>query len=306
MKKLAAVLIFLSAAFFAADAQNSVAKEADMKYFTSLNISDEFSVVVKKGEEYKLRTNIDERLEPYIIAYVDGDVLYLDIDRKKFAPELKKALRVPSSKTLVIEAEVTVPFVNSLEISGNSEIRYTDSIETDDFALKVTDKAKVSNMQVVCRNAEVNISKGAAVNAGIKTLSVLKISSAGISKTYIKHIGDTLSIASTGSSLVEAEIDVKGLVVDNSGMSNVKIVSGNAGNMMVDASGSAKFNAADVCVPYAYMVQSGSSRSLVNVKDTLKVNLVGNSTLEFKENPYIDLEKIVSSTLARYDASSSK
>ena len=306
MKRFLIILMLSLVAVSYADAQNCVSKETDMKFFTSVNVSDQFSLTLRKGTGYVLKTNIDERIEPFLIAYVQNDVLYLDIDRKKFTPELKKALRTPQGNGSVLEAEVSVPLLKSLEISDNALIKCLDVIETESFVLKATEKARVSDLEVMCSNAEVNISKSSAVNAEISASSVLKISSAGTSKAYVKHRGDSLSIASTGSSAIEAVIEVKGLMVDNSGMSSVNIVSGKAGSLMVDASGSARFNAADVAVPSVYMVQSGSSRSVVNVTDTLKVNLVGNSSLEFKGNPYIELEKIVSSTLTRYDATSSK
>lgn len=306
MKKILYILLLSFIAAFPAYAQKTVSTETDMKFFSDLCVSDDFTVTLRKGDGYVLKTNIDERIDPFVIAYVKDGVLYLDIERKKFTPELKKALRATRTNAPVIEAEVSVPFIKSLEISGNVLIKGADDIETDSFKLKASEKASIANVEVTCRNAELNVSKSASVDVEINASSILQVSTAGTSKTYLKHKGDSLLLASTGSSVLEAMLDVKGLVVDNSGMSSVKIVSGKVGNLMVDASGSAKFNAVDVAVPSAYMVQSGSSRSIVNVTDTLKVNLVGNSTLEFKENPYIDLVKIVSSTLTRYDASSSK
>ena len=159
-------------------------------------------------------------------------------------------------------------------------------------------------MEVICKTAEVKVSKGAEVDVEINASSDLSFSSAGTSKTFINVKANSLTLASSGSSTVEAVVDVEDMKVENSGMSNVKVVSGKTGSLQVDASGSAKFNSGDVVIPTAYMIQSGSSKSLVNVSDTLKVNLVGNSTLEFKDNPYIDLEKIVSSTLTRYSESS--
>ena len=306
MKRLLVILLLSLTAVIYADAQSCVSKETDMKFFTSVNVSDHFSLTLRKGSGYMLKTNIDERIEPFLIAYVQNDVLYLDIDRKKFTPELKKALRTAQGNDPVLEAEVSVPLLNMLEINDDAVVKGADVIETESFVLKAAEKASVTDLEVMCSKAEVNVSRSSVVNAEINASSVLKISSSGTSKTYVKHRGDSLSIASTGSSAIEAVIEVKGLVVDNSGMSSVNIVSGKAGSLMVDASGSARFNAADVAVPSAYMVQSGSSRSVVNVTDTLKVNLVGNSALEFEGNPYIDLEKIVSSTLTRYDTTSSK
>ena len=51
----------------------------------------------------------------------------------------------------------------------------------------------------------------------------------------------------------------------------------------------------------AAMVQSGTSKCYVNVTDTLKVNLTGSTMLTFKNKPYIDVERIVGSTLIKAD-----
>lgn len=301
---LAFVLSFV--AVLSAYAQKSKEKESDVKPFSVIEVSDEFSLTIRKGEGYMLKTTVDERLEPYVVARVKDGVLYLGIERKKIAPELKKDLRSAHGKGPVIEAEVSVPFVNSLEISEDAIVKCIDIIETDSFILKAADKASVENITVICSNAEVNVSKSASVDIEINASSLLQFKSSGSSKSYLKHTGEALAIASAGSSEIEVIVDAKGIEVDNSGMSNVKLLSGKVGNLKVTASGSAKFNSADLPVASAYMVQSGSSKSVVNVTDTLKVNLIGNSTLEFKDNPYIDLERVVSSTLTRYDDASSK
>lgn len=301
MKRFILAFVFSVLAVFSADAQKSKVEESDLKPFSAVDVSDEFSLTIRQGEAYVLKTNIDERLEPYVIARVKDGVLYLGMDRKKMAPELKKDLRSAHGKGSVIEAEISVPFVNSLEISGDAVVKCADVIETDTFILKATDKASVENIAVICSNAEVNASKSASVDMEINASSLLQFKSSGSSKTYLNHTGDSLSVASTGSSVLEVIVDTKGVGVDNSGMSNVKLVSGKAGRLKVTASGSAKFNAEDLPVSSAYMVQAGSSKSVVNVTDTLKVNLIGNSTLEFKDNPYIDLERVVGSTLTRYE-----
>lgn len=304
MKKMVLTVILSVIAALAADAQKSIFTESDMKAFSAVNISDEFVVTLKESEDYVLKTNIDERIDSYVAAYVKDGVLYLDIERKKFTPELKKALRNVHGKNPVIEAEIWAPFLKSVIISGNVAITGSDDIKTDSFELNASDKASVANMEVICKTAEVKVSKGAEVDVEINASSDLSFSSAGTSKTFINVKANSLTLASSGSSTVEAVVDVEDMKVDNSGMSNVKVVSGKTGSLMVNASGSAKFNSGDVVIPTAYMIQSGSSKSLVNVSDTLKVNLVGNSTLEFKDNPYIDLERIVSSTLTRYSESS--
>ena len=80
MKKMVLTVILSVIAAFAADAQKSIFTESDMKAFSAVNISDEFVVTLKESEDYVLKTNIDERIDSYVAAYVKDGVLYLDIE----------------------------------------------------------------------------------------------------------------------------------------------------------------------------------------------------------------------------------
>lgn len=306
MKKFVLAAILSIVATYVADAQKTVFTESEMKAFTSVNVSDYFVVTMKESDDYILKTNIDERIDPYVAAYVKDGVLYLDVDRKKFPSELKKVLRAEHGQDPVIEAEVMAPVFKSLEVSGNAVVKGSDDIEVDSFRLTASDKAFISNVEVICKDAEVKISKSAEVDVEINASSGLDLQTAGTSKTFIKFDGDTLAVTSSGSSSIEAIVNAGGIVVENSGLSNVKVTSGNVQSLRVNASGSSKLDVAETAVPYAYMIQTGSSKSVVNVTDTLKVNLAGNSSLEFKNNPYIDLERIISSTLVRHSGTSLK
>lgn len=306
MRKFVLAAILSLAASFASNAQKTVFTERAVGTFTGICVSDDFVVNLKTSDGCVLNTNIDERLDPYVSAYVNDGVLYLGLDRKQFPSDLKKALRSSQMKNPVIEAEISVPEFKSLEINDDALVKGNDGIETDSFVLTVAGKAVVENLKIVCRCADVKVSRSADVNIGINASSRLSLQTSGTSKTSLEFAGDSLYISSGGSSSVGAVVDASRIAVSNSGMSNVRIISGKAGGLDVNASGSAKLDAGGIAVPSAYMVQSGSSKSLVNVSDTLKVNLVGSSVLEFRNDPYIDLERIVSSTLIRSGETSSK
>lgn len=306
MRKFVLTAILSIVASFASNAQKTVFTERAVGTFTGVCVSDDFVVNLKTSDNCVFKTNVDERLDSYVSAYVNDGVLYLALDRKQLPADLKKALRSSQVKNPVVEAEVSIPEFKSLEINGNALIKGAGSIETDSFVLTVAEKAVVENLKIVCRCADVKISRNADVNVGINASSRLSLQTSGTSKTSLEFAGDSLFISSSGSSSVGAVVDASRIAVSNSGMSNVRILSGKVGGLDVIASGSSKLDAGEVVVPSAYMVQSGSSKSLVNVSDTLKVNLVGSSVLEFRNDPYINLERIVSSTLIRSSETSSK
>jgi hypothetical protein len=306
MKRLVLTVILSVAAVFAAHAQKSLVNDSDMKAFTAVNVSDDFVVTFVEADAYQLRTTIDERLDPFVAAYVKDGVLYITLDRKSFPAELKKTLRVRGAADPVLEAEVRAPFLNSLEVTDNVIVKRTDEINSDYFNLMASGKSNVLKLNVNCRNANLHLSGKSSVDANVKASAQAVLETSGTSKAVIRHSGDSLKTVASGSSFIEVTADTGTLEFDNSGMSDLVVVGGNADELIMKTSGSAKVSMTDVKVSKAYAVQSGSSKCVVNVADTLKVNLTGHSSLQFKNNPYIDLEKIVSSSLTRYEESASK
>ena len=96
-------------------------------------------------------------------------------------------------------------------------------------------------------------------------------------------------------------MEVEKLNILTAGTSVTTLVSGNAGSMKASAAGASKIDAEAVSTPIADMIQAGTSKCYVNVTDTLRVNLTGSSMLTFKNKPYIDVERIVGSTLIKSD-----
>jgi hypothetical protein len=135
MKKLLFVLIAALVTSFAANAQASLVQENDYESFSSVNVSDDFSVKLINSPKYSVKTVSDERIAPYVVCYVKNGVLYVSLDRKSFSQELKKQMRVKGAAAPILEAEICCPTIKSLEMSGNTHLKLADVINAPNFTL---------------------------------------------------------------------------------------------------------------------------------------------------------------------------
>jgi len=301
MKKIIMSLISALALMMVANAQKPVVHILEYESFNNVKVSDDFIVKLVSADKYMVRTTVDGRIESYVKAYVQNGTLYISLDRKSFPSDIKKALRVKGAPAPILEVEISFPSLESMEMGGNSILHRSDVLYTESFKLTVNDKARVDKIYIDCNTAEVILSKNAYADVETRASEMLYVIASNSSKAVVKQAGKNLKIDAAGSSEVSAIAEVDHINVLTSSMSSVILSPGTADSMTVSAVGSSKIDAEAVSVSKASMSQSGTSRCYVNVSDTLKVNLTGNSLLSFKEKPYIDVERIVSSTLIKAD-----
>jgi hypothetical protein len=301
MKKIFMSLILALALMMVANAQKPVVHMLEYESFANVKVSDDFIVKLVAADKYMVRTTVDGRIESYVKSYVQNGTLYISLDRKSFPSDLKKALRVKGAPAPILEVEISFPSIESMEMGGNSILHRSDVLYAESFKLTVNDKARVDKIYVDCNTAEVILSKNAYADVETRASEMLYVITSNSSKAVVKQAGKNLKIDAAGSSEVTAIVEVDHINVLTSSMSSVILSPGKADSMAVSAVGSSKIDAEAVSVSKASMSQSGTSRCYVNVSDTLKVNLTGNSLLSFKEKPYIDVERIVGSTLIKAD-----
>lgn len=284
-----------------ATAQRNVIHEVEYESFTSVKVSDDFIVKLMSSDRYVVRTDVDGRLDDYVRTYVQNGTLYITLDRRSFPSELKKALRTKGAPSPRLEVVISFPSIKSLEMTGNSILHRSDVIYSDEFTLTLEEKARVDKIYVDCKTAEINLINTAYADVETNAAERLYVISSNTSKAVVKQSGKGIKIDAAGSSVVNAIVEVEEIDVMTAGTSVATFVSGTAEEMKVSAVGASKIDAEAVSMQTADMTQAGTAKCYVNVTDTLKVNLTGNSMLTFKNKPYIDVERIVGSTLIKSD-----
>lgn len=295
------ILTLAFAFMFTAIAQDTSIHEIEYESFTSVKVSDDFIVRLATSDRYKVKTMVDERLDQHVKAYVQKGTLYVTLDRKNFSSDLKKALRVKGAPAPKLEVEVAFPSIKLIELSDNTILNRSDVLYAEEFTLNASDKARVDKIYVDCNTAEINLAKNAYADVEVKADDMLYVLTSNSSKAVVRQTGKGMKIDAAGSSTVNAIIEVEKIDVLTAGLSSATLLTGKAEDMSVSAVGSSKIDAEAVSISKAAMVQSGTAKCFVNVTDTLKVNLTGSSMLTFKNKPYIDVERIVGSTLIKAD-----
>lgn len=301
MKRLFLSIFSFFALFICALAQDSIVHELEYESFVSVKVSDSFVLKLVSADTCKVRTVVDARLDEYVRTYVQDSTLFITLDRKSFPSDLKKDLRIKGAPAPKLEACVYIPLLKSLEMNDNSVLNMSDVLHSDAFVLNVNDKARIDKLYVDCNTSEINLTKNAYADVEIKAAEMLYLISSNSSKAVVNQTGKELKIDAAGSSVVNVAAEVEKLNVMTSGTSSVILSSGKAGSMMVSATGMSNIDAEAFSTPLADMIQAGTAKCYVNVTDTLRVNLTGNSMLTFKNKPYIDVERIVGSTLIKSD-----
>ena len=300
MKKLLFVLIAALVTSFAANAQASLVQENDYESFSSVNVSDDFSVKLINSPKYSVKTVSDERIAPYVVCYVKNGVLYVSLDRKSFSQELKKQMRVKGAAAPILEAEICCPTIKSLEMSGNTHLKLADVINAPNFTLILTDKAKVNKINFEGETAEINLSKGAYASIEATTAKTLYVTTENNSQAIVKHFGNAISLVASGASTQNVESEAVNMNADFSGGSTIE-VKGSTTMLQAKGSGTSRLTAEETVADNAAVTQTGSSKCHVNVTGNLLVNLSGGAMLTFKDKPVIEVERILNSTLIKHD-----
>lgn len=301
MRRFLIAVVAVLAIIVDANAQKTVSHVLEYESFVNVKVTDDFIVKLVSSDKYMVRTNVDERLDDYVKAYVQNGTLNLIVERKNFPSELKKALRVKGAPAPILEVEISFPSIKSLEMTDNSILHKSDVIHSDEFALTMSDKARVDKIFVECSSAEVVLAKAAYAEVEARASEGLFLITSNTSKAIVKQTGKSIKIDAAGSSNVKATVEVDEIDVLAAGLADLTFLPGNAASMKVSAVGSSKLDAESLNISKADVIESGTAKCYVNVKDTLKVNLIGNSLLTFKNKPYIDVERIVGSTLIKSD-----
>lgn len=293
---IAAMLLMGASAF----AQPLLVQDKDFEKFLSLNVESDFIVKLVKSDSYAVKLTTDERIAAHVQAFVKNGTLYLILDEKGYTPELKKQLRQKGAAAPVLQAEVYMPTLNSLVMSGKSQLVHCDSFYNENFTATLSGNAVAAQLNVGCSTAELNVSKGAKVTAALAVESKVYLNASNSATVSLTQNGGNAFLKLGGSSLVDMRAEAQSVEVEASSSAESH-VSGVASMLKVTAVGLSRTDTELLETKDGDVTLSGSAKCHVNVTDNLKVNLTGGSMLTFKRKPSIEVDRIVNSTLIKAD-----
>ena len=301
MKKMIfAVVFLLLAGRGSVFGQSDIVQEHDYERFNAVNVSDYFAVNLYASDRYSVKIVSDERIAPYVKAYVKNGTLFLDLDEKGYTPELKKALRAKGAAEPNLKAEVYMPTLNSLVLKEKSIITKSEGLKSENFTLTATDNSRIEKLPLQCVSAEVNLSKGAVAFINVNASKTLYLDISNSSEANIRQESGSMDAKIAGSAVLKTNVNVSEMNIDIAGGTEAYLT-GTASMLKVKAAGLSVTDAEALEVSDAEMEQTGSAKCYVNVVNNLKVNLTGGCLLSFKRNPSIEVDRIVNSTMIKAD-----
>ena len=292
-------------------------KDIVVSEFNALNVSDDFEVTVARGA-YGVHLTVDKELAPYVDVYVRSRTLYIAFDEKAVPKDLRKLYRGRNGLTAVFRVEVYTPELQGVTLSDYATLTAVEEFVANDFELVTAGKSQVKNLTVTAVSAKVYMKKNAVAVMTLRTERGVDVTTEDKSNLDLNFSGNTLTVASAGSSMITAEGPCTTMNVNTAGSSQVDIssetevldivaegnstlkLSGSAFEMKVKGSRNATVDAVAMPLETVEADLANSSYLTVDASQLIHANLVGGSSLYFAGTPAIEIEKIIKSTLAPY------
>jgi hypothetical protein len=214
---------------------NPTTKQYDYTGFSKLRIDKTFVATVSQGDTYAVSVTFDDNLVDDLRVELDGDTLRIGLDSNK------------SYTDVTLKAEVTMPTLRGLEVTGGSAADASGFASQDPLDLEVSGAGK-------------------ADFAGMQA-------------------GD-VTIDCSGAGHLDGELKAQELRGEASGAGEVSF-QGSASRAQLEASGAGRLGLKDFTVQDADLQLSGGASAQLRVTGSLKVEASGGAHLDYYGSPTV-------------------
>lgn len=215
-----------------------ITEEMDFTDFTRVEVEGTFEVEIVQADLFSITISADESFFDYIAVAKEGETLRIYLNPRHTFTDFTLQARA-------LKAEVNMPALSGVSLSGASKGTVTGFKSTEDLSLNVS---------------------------GASSLAI-----------YDGEAGDT-EFEVSGASKITGSIIADDVNFEVSGASNIDL-EGSANNIIATASGASKLNLADFHINNVNVQLSGASEASLNIKGRLDCFLSAASRLYFKGNP---------------------
>jgi len=215
-----------------------VTEKKDLSGFTRVDAEGTFEVEITRSDEYSVSISVDRSFYDYISVTKEGDTLNLSLNPRHTFTDFTLQART-------LKAEITMPDLYSLNLSGASKGTITGFKSSHDFSLTVSGASSLNINDGEVGDAELNISGASKVIGGLKAADV-KLTVSGASEVGLE---------------------------------------GQAANINAEASGASKLNLTNFPLNNANIQLSGASQASLDISGRLDCFLSSASSLHFQGNP---------------------
>jgi len=170
---------------------NEVTITPNVSGFDSLDINHAFEVDIIQSQTYSLAIEVDDNIEQYLIVDDSGGTLVLGLEDGRTYTDV------------TLKAQISMPELLALELSGASDAKFTQFESSDPFDLKASGASAASG----------------DIEAGDVTIKL-----SGASDVQLEGEGRDLLLDASGASRVDLEeFEVEDATLDLSGASDVTV-----------------------------------------------------------------------------------
>lgn len=254
--------------------------------FNTISVSSVYNVELSRSGKYAVKVEAPDYIMPYLDVFVDNSKLHLEM--KEMPLDVRRKMDV-GGKNLV-QAFVSMPTLNGLDMSGASKLNAGDAIFPGgkEFKLRMSGAIELKGLSVEAREAEIRGSgaskfelKGSfnSIEAELSGAVKGKLDN-GLKPGTMSEIEMELS----GAAKLTLNAQVRQMDLEANGAVNLDWT-GSADQLKLEASGAAKVNAVNALADKAKVSLSGAAHAMINVDKELGIKLSGASTCHYKAGP---------------------
>jgi len=227
--------------------------QKDYQGFTEIDLAYTISANIIRSDTFSVMITFDNNIEEYLNVKKVDDTLEIYLDDGHHY------------KNITVEAEISMPHLDDLELSGASRAHISGFVSDSDLDIDISGASKVDG----------DIAAGS-----------MDIKLSGASRLSLDGNGNETVIKATGASHVNMDdFTVHGDVdIDLSGASNLSL-QGNGENLKVRAMGASDADLGGFQAVNADVHLSGASEGTISLTGKLDADISGASKLRYYGNP---------------------
>ena len=255
---------------------STVTKNYNLKDFTGISASGVFKVEVSNGP-FSVRVECTETYAPYLKVRVIRNNLTLGLDMPSSVSKRIKGQQI-------LKAYVSMPKLSSVKLSGVTGIIFNDEFDLRNgvFSFEMSGASTAKGVRINSKKVNLDMS-GASSGDFVMNCDSFTTSMSGASTAIYDIVAGDITLELSGASKASGTVNTDDLSLESSGSSKTDL-SGKAKTIKMEGSGVSTFTLSSLDCVKASAELSGSSYARMDVRDELKVELTGASTLLYNGN----------------------
>lgn len=185
-----------------------VSETFNIRDFSKVEVSHAFQVDIVQGDSYRVMVRVDDNLERHLRVEKRGDTLIIGL----------KPLRGYNLRRATMEAEIRMPSLTGIDVSGASDVKIGGFISNKNFDVELS---------------------GASSLEGEITADDVSIEASGASRARLIGEANNLRLDASGASNIDLEdFPVVDAEIELSGASEVEVTL--SGTLDIDVSGASR------------------------------------------------------------------